>query len=148
MPTVDVSLTLNASADEVWGVVTDVESYPDCMDSVQSVTITTGAGTRNRTADWSVLLRGSVLRWSEREELDDEQQVITFEQVDGDLALFSGYWRVTPDASERSTVTLHVDFEIGIPLLADMLNPVAATALDENARQMLHALERRALSEA
>lgn len=44
-----------------------------------------------------------------------------------------------------STVSLHVDFDIGIPLLAQMLNPVAADALRENAAQMLAALERRLL---
>ena len=41
-----------------------------------------------------------------------------------------------------SLVTLHVDFDIGIPLLADMLNPIARTALEDNAVLMLRALER------
>ena len=40
-------------------------------------------------------------------------------------------------------MSLHVDFDIGIPLLSDLLNPVASDALRENAAQMLRALERR-----
>lgn len=38
-----------------------------------------------------------------------------------------------------------MDFDIGILLLAQMLNPVAADALRENAAQMLAALEQRLL---
>jgi hypothetical protein len=43
-------------------------------------------------------------------------------------------------------VTLNVDFDIGIPLLADMLNPVASAALRENSQQMLAALEQRLIT--
>lgn len=49
------------------------------------------------------------------------------------------------EPSGGSTVSLHVDFDIGIPLLAEMLNPVAADALRESAAQMLAALEQRLL---
>ena len=39
-------------------------------------------------------------------------------------------------------VRLTVMFEIGIPLLADMLNPVAQRALRENCTDMLRGIER------
>jgi len=36
-----------------------------------------------------------------------------------------------------------VRFEIGMPMLADMLNPVAARALRDNSEQMLREIERK-----
>jgi len=143
MPVVEESLVIEARADDAWAAVTDVESYPEAMDIVQSVKIVQDDGTGPRHAAWSVMLRGSVLQWVEREELDQERRVVTFEQVSGDMESFSGHWKVVPLDDRRSSVTLYVDFEIGIPLLADMLNPIASTALRESAHAMLSGLESR-----
>ncbi|BBC92296.1 type II toxin-antitoxin system RatA family toxin [Streptomyces griseofuscus] len=143
MPRVDVELRIAASPDQAWAAVADVESYPGCMDNVESVTVIERGDGRRRTTAWSVRLKGSVLRWTEAEVLDPEARRFDFRQVTGDLGDFSGHWAVTPNGAAHSTVSLHVDFDIGIPLLAEMLNPVASDALRENAAQMLRALERR-----
>ncbi|MEV7504857.1 SRPBCC family protein [Streptomyces sp. NPDC093018] len=143
MPRVDVELRIAASPDQAWAAVADVESYPGCMDNVESVTVTERGDARHRTTAWSVRLKGSVLRWTEAEVLDHGARRFDFRQVTGDLGAFSGHWAVTPTGAAHSTVSLHVDFDIGIPLLAEMLNPVASDALRENAAQMLRALERR-----
>jgi ribosome-associated toxin RatA of RatAB toxin-antitoxin module len=143
MPTVDVSLSIGVPAQEAWSTVIDVESYPECMDVVRSVEILADLGGNRRRTGWSVLLRGSVLEWVEQEYLDHDAMVITFEQQSGDLEQFSGGWSVRPAAVDRCEVTLHVEFDIGIPLLADMLNPVAEGALRDSAKAMLLGLEHR-----
>ncbi|MER7918682.1 MULTISPECIES: SRPBCC family protein [unclassified Streptomyces] len=143
MPRVDVELRIAAPPDLAWAAVADVESYPGCMDNVESVTVVERGDARHRTTAWSVRLKGSVLRWTEAEVLDDGARRFDFRQVTGDLGDFSGFWAVTPAGAAHSTVSLHVDFDIGIPLLAEMLNPVASDALRDNAAQMLRALERR-----
>lgn len=140
MPLVEVSLRLAVSPDDAWDAVIDVESYPARMSNVQSVRVLDGGGAEYRRAAWSVLLRGSVLRWVEREHLDPSHRTVRFEQESGDLDHFAGYWLVEA-LGRGSLVTLHVDFDIGIPLLADMLNPIARTALEDNAVLMLRALE-------
>jgi bacterioferritin-associated ferredoxin/ribosome-associated toxin RatA of RatAB toxin-antitoxin module len=146
MPTVEVTHAVAAAPELAWSAVTDVESYADCMDNVRSVKITEHLGKDHRVSEWSTFLKGSILEWAEEEILDHEQMRISFHQVRGDLERFDGYWQVRPEADGASSLTLYVDFEIGIPLLADMLNPVAATALRENALQMLRAIEDRVLT--
>jgi ribosome-associated toxin RatA of RatAB toxin-antitoxin module len=148
MPTVEVSLPLAVPPEEAWQTILDVESYPDRMENVRSVRLLDGAGSERRRAAWSVLLRGSVLEWVEKEYLDSASHTIRFEQESGDLDLFSGYWSVEAVDDQQSLVTLHVEFDIGIPLLAGMLNPIAKTALEENATSMLRALESAALGAA
>ncbi|MFF3766288.1 type II toxin-antitoxin system RatA family toxin [Streptomyces sp. NPDC001922] len=143
MPRVDVELPIAAPPEHTWQAVVDVEAYPACMDSVQSVTVVESSGEDRRTTAWSVHLKGSVLEWVESEQLDHAARRFDFHQVSGDLAHFVGHWAVRPGEDGGSLVSLTVEFEIGIPLLAEMLNPVAATALRENAEQMLQALERR-----
>jgi len=142
MPFVEVKLPIEAPLEETWRAVTRLEDYAEYMESVESVTVREDSGAR-RVSEWSVLLKGSVLEWVEDDELDEATHTMRFAQLSGDLDKFEGYWRVEAQDDGTSLVTLSVDFEIGIPLLADMLNPVAAKALRENSEQMLQAIEKR-----
>jgi len=147
MPHVEVELTIDAPPKAVWATVIDIESYPEAMEDVRSVGIVEETGPGTRTTAWSVRLKGSVLEWTEEERLDHDAMRVDFQQVSGDLANFCGYWKVrSADDGRSSIVTLNVDFDIGIPLLADMLNPVASAALRENSQQMLAALEQRLMT--
>jgi ribosome-associated toxin RatA of RatAB toxin-antitoxin module len=148
MPEVELELDIRAPAARVWEVVTDIERYPDSMESVRWVKIIDGTDPLARRSGWSVLLKGSILEWEEVEKLDPDLMVMTFHQVAGDMEIFEGEWRVTPIDDERTNVKLHTSFEIGIPLLADMLNPVAERSLRSNSREMLLGIERDALAAA
>lgn len=143
MPHVDVNLPIEAPVAEAWRAVTRLEDYAAYMQNVESVVVRGLTETGARVSAWSVLLKGSVLEWVEEDELDEATRTMSFTQVSGDLDEFKGYWRVDDRGDGTSVVTLSVDFEIGIPLLADMLNPVASKALRENFEQMLRAIERR-----
>jgi ribosome-associated toxin RatA of RatAB toxin-antitoxin module len=142
VPHVEVNLRIDAPVDEAWRAVTRLEDYADFMDNVESVTVRGEEGGQ-RVSSWSVLLKGSILEWEETDELDEANRVMTFHQLSGDLDEFTGSWRVEEVDGGASLVSFSVDFEIGIPLLADMLNPVAAKALRENSEQMLRAIEQR-----
>jgi ribosome-associated toxin RatA of RatAB toxin-antitoxin module len=143
MPSVSVDLVIAAPAGAVWIQVKDTESYPQFMENVRSVTILDQSEATRRTSRWSTLLKGSVLEWTELEAIDDANLRIEFHQLDGDLDLFEGHWQLTETAPSETHVELAVVFEIGIPLLADMLNPVAARALKGNSEAMLHEIEAR-----
>lgn len=144
MPVVTVEVAVRAPFRLVWSAVVDISSYPSYMENVRSVTIHEATTAEGRRSSWSVLLKGSVLEWVEDEVVDHDQMVVTFHQVDGDLEHLAGHWAVVEVADGTARVVLVVDFEIGIPLLADMLNPVAERALRENSKRMLREIEARA----
>lgn len=141
MPRVDVSIDIHAPADEVWRRVADVVSYPNFMPSVNRVEEISRDADGSTVTEWSVSLKGSDLEWTERDVADDATRRLTFVQVDGDLDQFEGVWSVTEGEPGVVTIRLVCDFDIGIPLLADMLNPVAARALAENCETMLRQIE-------
>ena len=70
---------------------------------------------------------------------------MSFEQVTGDLERFDGAWVLEELDGDLTGVRLDVSFEIGIPLLAANLNPVAQRALRENCSEMLLGVERKAV---
>ncbi|GAB3654646.1 type II toxin-antitoxin system RatA family toxin [Streptomyces sparsus] len=145
MPTVEVTLRIAAPVEQTWHAVSRIEDYADYMDSVNSVRLAETSGDV-RISEWSVMLKGSVLEWVEEDTLDHAARTMAFRQRTGDLDHFSGYWKVEPDTDGGSLVTFLTEFEIGIPLLADMLDPVAAKALRDNAQQMLTAIEQRVVA--
>jgi ribosome-associated toxin RatA of RatAB toxin-antitoxin module len=146
MPEVDVTLDIDAPPERVWEAVLDIERYPDSMENVRSVEILEMSDTEQRSA-WSIVLKGSILEWEERDLIDVETMTMSFQQLSGDLSSFDGYWRVSSRGDGLATARFAVNFEIGIPLLAEMLNPVAARSLDENCREMLSGVERQVVAE-
>jgi ribosome-associated toxin RatA of RatAB toxin-antitoxin module len=139
-------LDIRAPAVRVWEAVLDIESYPASMENVRSVEIRERISPTEHRSAWSIALKGSILQWIEHDAIDHEAMVMRFTQVSGDLSMFDGHWRVREDEPGLTTVSFAVLFEIGIPLLAEMLNPVAKRSLQENCAEMLMGVEQQALT--
>lgn len=114
--------------------VADISAYPEMIDVVDAVRILEASGDR-RTAAWEIRLRGSVLQWTETAMFDRQALTISFQQLDGDLDVFEGRWAV--ERGEEITVCVSVDFRIGIPLMAHMLQPIALEALSDSLAAIL-----------
>jgi ribosome-associated toxin RatA of RatAB toxin-antitoxin module len=137
--TVEVRERLAAPLPAVWDLICDVESYPKFMPSVRSTTVLDNGEDWTVTM-WEVELRGSVMKWIEREERDHARHHLAYHQVEGDLRQFQGYWQLHPVAPAVTDAILLVRFEIGIPMLAEILDPVAEQAIRDNSRRMLRSL--------
>ena len=139
MPFVEVAETIAAPVQRVWEVVNDVEAYPRLMEHVHELRIVE-RGDNYRLLEWVVELKGCVMRWIEREDLQPDRYRIEYRQIEGELAEFDGFWQLEPRGDSMTNVILTVHFEIGIPMLAEMLNPVAERAIRDNSRNMLLSL--------
>jgi len=146
LPEVQLTLDIAAPADRVWAAVVDIERYPESMKNVRWVEIREQLGDDKRHTAWSIVLKGSILEWEEHEHVDHDARVMSFKQISGDLEVFDGRWVVEERGETLTTVSFEVVFEIGIPLLADMLNPVAKRSLRENSIDMLRGVERQAIA--
>lgn len=135
---------MNAPLSRVWDAMVDVSSFPKFMNAVNDTRIIDEQDDGRRKTAWSVILKGSTLKWTEWEEIDDDRHQITFQQIDGDLDRFEGTWSAKELADESVQVLLHAEFDIGIPLLTNMLTPVAAQALRESHEEILESIHKRA----
>lgn len=144
MPEVDLDLDIQTSIATVWEAVLDIERYPELMTNVVSVKIEEWETPTTRRSQWAMIIKGATLVWRDREFIDHDEHTVNFTQVSGDLERFEGAWELTAKEAELTRVRLTISFEIGIPLLAGMLNPVAQRALYGNAREMLEGVQARA----
>lgn len=140
MPYVEVTRVLPAPQEEIYRVLADMSRFPEFMPDVLSVEIQEREGNRAESA-WVTRLKGSTFRWVEEDIFDEESGRIRYRLLRGDLRRFEGEWILMP-AARGTAVTLTVDFEFGIPMLAGLLNPVAKIMIEKNVTGMLEGLER------
>ncbi len=150
MPSLELEMDIQAPIARVWDAVIDIERYPESMESVRWVKLLPHPDPDPcvRRSGWSVTLKGSILEWEVDEHLDHETHVMRSTQRSGDMQTYEAAWIVTEIEPELTRARLEITFEIGIPLLADMLNPVAMRSLRENSTEMLRGIEREALEAA
>jgi ribosome-associated toxin RatA of RatAB toxin-antitoxin module len=144
VPRVDIDRDISAPIKRVWDVLVDVESYGKSMDNVRWSRIVGSGDEHIRRAEWSVLLKGSILEWQEEEHLLRDSHEVVFKQLHGDLEFFDGCWKLEELGPDQTRAHFEVEFEIGIPMLAEMLNPAVQRSLRENCDQMLRGIERTA----
>ena len=118
------------SASEVYATLADFERYPELSDAVRSVAVTEVS--ENLTvSSWEVTFRAGLLRWTEEDMFDPGTLSITFRQLEGDIAIFDGSWQCV-DATPGSEILFSARLDMGIPSLADALEPIAVRTLIDN----------------
>jgi ribosome-associated toxin RatA of RatAB toxin-antitoxin module len=131
MRTVRIRLQVpHKSASDVYATLANFERYPILCAAVQNVAVTEVS--ENLTlSHWEVTFRAGLLRWTEEDAFDPGALTITFRQLDGDIAVFDGSWQCV-DAGPGSEVLFSARLDMGIPSLADALEPIAARTLIDN----------------
>jgi hypothetical protein len=135
----------NQSASDVYATLADFERYPELCDAVRSVAIIERSGSRT-VSRWEVTFRAGLLRWTEEDTFDPAALSITFRQLDGDIAVFEGSWqcldrqgldrqgldRQGADTADGTEIVFGARLDMGIPSLADALEPIAVRTLVDN----------------
>jgi ribosome-associated toxin RatA of RatAB toxin-antitoxin module len=118
------------SASEVYATLADFERYPELSDAVRSVAVTEVS--ENLTvSSWEVTFRAGLLRWTEEDTFDPGTLSITFRQLEGDIAIFDGSWQCV-DSTPGTEILFSARLDMGIPSLADALEPIAVRTLIDN----------------
>jgi ribosome-associated toxin RatA of RatAB toxin-antitoxin module len=128
----------HTSASDVYATLADFERYPTLCEAVQNVAITERSGNLT-VSQWEVTFRAGLLRWTEEDTFDPSALTITFRQLEGDVAVFDGSWQCV-EAAQGSEVLFSADLDLGIPSLADALEPIAARTLIANIISILRGL--------
>lgn len=139
MPYVEVSKVVNVPKSEVYEILKEMEKYPQFMKDLKSVKVLERHANTTVT-QWETKIMGNTIKWVEKDIFDDENHHISYHQQSGDLHKFEGEW-ILKEEPGGTRVTLTVDFEIGVPMLAGLLNPVAKLMIKDNCENMLNALK-------
>ena len=126
----------------VYQTLADFERYPQLCDAVRSVAVTQ-VSDNVTVSHWEVTFRAGLLRWTEQDTFDPGALSITFRQLEGDAAVFDGSWQCL-DAATGSEIMFSARLDMGIPSLADALEPIAVRTLIDNIVSIVRGLVGRA----
>lgn len=139
MRQVEVSVrTAGRTAAEVYPTICEFRRYPELTDAVRSVHVD-DLGDGRTGCTWEVRFRRGILRWSEEDRYDRDEHRVRFRLRDGDLDHLVGSWSVV-DEEGGCRVEFRCEFDMGIPTLAEVIEPIAADTLREHVEIILRAL--------
>jgi ribosome-associated toxin RatA of RatAB toxin-antitoxin module len=144
MPAVEITIVVDAPARDVYELAKDQERFPAFMPDVESVTIVERHPDRI-ISRWKTLVEEAPIEWIEEDRFDDVALRVDYKLLEGDLDKFEGTWRFE-DGDGRTHVTLFVEYDFGVPTLAELIGPTLHKKVKENAEMMLAALKREAES--
>ncbi|MBV8530282.1 MAG: SRPBCC family protein [Candidatus Eremiobacteraeota bacterium] len=133
---------IDAPARVVYELAKDQERFPQFMPDVETVTIV------ERRDDavisrWKTLVEEAPIEWTEEDRFDDAALRIDYRLLEGDLDKFEGAW--TFEHRDGFThVVLGVEYDFGVPTLAELIGPTLEKKVRENSAMMLQALKRQA----
>lgn len=139
MPIVNIeALVPVISADVAFARIADFASYSSYTDAVREITVTPVADDI-LDSTWSVNFRSGTLSWSERDHIDFAARTIRFDQIGGDFDTLRGGWSVN-DGSDAVRIGFWIEFDMGMPSIAPIIDPIAERTLAENMTAILRGL--------
>lgn len=142
MPYVESTIAIAAPARLVYELAKDQERFPQFMPDVETVTVLerTPAGAISR---WKTLVEEAPIEWTEEDSFDDAALRIDYRLLEGDLDKFEGAWTFE-ETGGVTNVVLGVEYDFGVPTLAELIGPTLQKKVRENSEMMLAALKREA----
>ena len=96
---------------------------------------------------WKTLVEEAPIEWIEEDRFDDEGLRIDYKLLEGDLDKFEGAWTFV-ERDGTTDVVLGVDYDFGVPTLAELIGPTLQKKVRENSEMMLAALKTQAEAKA
>jgi ribosome-associated toxin RatA of RatAB toxin-antitoxin module len=142
MPYVETSIAIAAPARVVYELAKDQERFPEFMPDVETVKLVEQNAER-AISRWKTLVEEAPIEWTEEDRFDDERLRIDYKLIEGDLDKFEGAWTFE-ERDGMTYVVLGVDYDFGVPTLAELIGPTLQRKVVENSEMMLAALKNEA----
>jgi coenzyme Q-binding protein COQ10 len=139
MPYVETSISIAAPARVVYELAKDQERFPEFMPDVETVKLIEQNSER-AISRWKTLVEEAPIEWTEEDRFDDDALRIDYKLIEGDLDKFEGAWTFE-ERDGMTHVNLGVDFDFGVPTLAELIGPTLLRKVRENSEMMLAALK-------
>ena len=140
MPYVESTIVVDAPAREVYELAKEQERFPQFMPDVETVTVLERHPGYIVTR-WKTLVEDAPIEWTEEDRFDDAKVRIDYKLIEGDLDTFEGAWTFE-ERDGKTHVTLGVEYDFGVPTLAELIGPTLAKKVKENSEMMLAGLKR------
>jgi len=142
MPYVETHIAVAAPARAVYELAKEQDRFPEFMPDVETVVVLERHPDHVLTK-WKTLVEEAPIEWIEEDRFDDDALRIDYKLLEGDLDTFEGAWTFE-ESGGTTQVKLTVEYDFGVPTLAELIGPTLQKKVRENSEMMLAALKREA----
>jgi len=122
MVMIDRSSLVSYSAEKMYALVEDIESYPHFLPWCSGADVTVREGTRT-VATMHVNYHGIREQFT-TDNVNEPGRMITMQLVSGPFRHLRGHWRFMPLAEDACKVEFRLEYEISSRLLERLIGPV------------------------
>ncbi len=123
-----------------WTIISDYSRYEAFMENVDRVNILEKSATEGKS-EWFVTVEEAPLRWVERDFYDSDNHELRFESIDGDFENINGKWKVEDFQNEGIKIYFTIDYNLGIPVIEEVLGHILKEKMKTNIDSMIHAIK-------
>jgi ribosome-associated toxin RatA of RatAB toxin-antitoxin module len=123
-----------------WTIISDYSRYEAIMDNVDRVNVMEKSATEGKS-EWFVTVEEAPLRWVERDYYDVDNYELRFESIDGDFENINGRWKVEDFQNEGIKIYFSIDYNLGIPVIEEVLGHILKEKMKTNIDSMIHAIK-------
>lgn len=146
MPRIEQSVTINAAVEHVYQVARDVESFPQFMSDLRSLSVLERSDDGNRTVtEWTGLIKEfkMVVKWTQEDIWSPGEHRDEFKMLKGDMTSMSGSWQFTAENGVTKFDSV-MDYEYDVPLIGPMIKSLIKKKMTDNLQATLEAIKTRA----
>lgn len=133
---------LDVPVDALWPQLLAAHLHAAGLPSVRTARVLS-AGEHERITEWTVLLRGSPLRWSQVEQIDPGTYSVQFRLVRGDPKTVNGAWSLRGDGA-GTVAAMAVEVDFGLPRIAAVFDVLLIETLNDLIRGLANSAVRAA----
>jgi ribosome-associated toxin RatA of RatAB toxin-antitoxin module len=147
MPRIEQSVLIGAPIAEVYRIARDVETFPEFMSDLQSLTVQERSPDGSRTVSaWVGLIREFriTVKWTQEDLWNDALFRDEFRMLHGDMDRMEGFWQFTAEAERRTRFDSQMEYEYDLPLIGSMVKNLIKKKMTDNLQATMDAIKRRA----
>lgn len=147
MPTVNTSVWIDATPEQVYAIARDNRSFPEFMEDVESLTILSEEGD-TIVSEWvgKIPAFGLKVRWTQEDIWEPEAKTCRFKQVKGDYDSMEGVWTLKAE-NNGTRFDSELNYEYSVPGLGPLVGKVIYGLVVKNMDGVLGAIKKRAESQ-
>ena len=119
----------------------DMESYSDYMEDVINVEVKPHSANES-LVNWETKVEDAEFSWKQINHYDKKSRSVSFKLVEGDFDMLEGEWQIMEDMS-KYFLRLKLQYNIGLPVIEDVLGPILKEKMKTNSLNMLTSLKTR-----
>lgn len=135
-------IEINAPAKVVYDVASQTEKFPEFIPDVKVIKILDKKDNQQQTY-WEANIDGIMFKWEELDVFNPEDLSVEYKLIKGDVDKFEGYWKINSLSNNKSKLTLYLDFDVNIPMLANLIMPTIRFKVKKNVQSMLKSIKER-----